>query len=62
MKQVKILLGSILGNTLEYYEFSIFAVFAIQIGQAFFPDQNNVNQLLLTLVLFGSGFLSRPLG
>jgi len=62
MRQAKILLASILGNTLEYYEFSIFAVFAVQIGQAFFPDQGSMNQILLTLALFGSGFLSRPLG
>jgi MFS transporter, MHS family, proline/betaine transporter len=62
MKQWKILLASILGNTLEYYEFSIFAVFAVQIGQAFFPSQESVNQILLTLALFGAGFLSRPLG
>lgn len=62
MRQFKILFASILGNTLEYYEFSIFAVFAIQIGQAFFPGHNSVSQILLTLALFGAGFLSRPLG
>lgn len=62
MKQWKVLFASILGNTLEYYEFSIFAVFAVQIGQAFFPGQESVNQILLTLALFGAGFLSRPLG
>lgn len=62
MKQLKILLPSILGNALEYYEFSIFAVFAIQIGQTFFPNHSSVNQILLTLILFGIGFLSRPLG
>jgi len=62
MRQAKILLASILGNTLEYYEFSIFAVFAVQIGQAFFSNQDSVTQVLSTLLLFGSGFLSRPLG
>lgn len=62
MKQWKVLFASILGNTLEYYEFSIFAVFAVQIGKAFFPGQESVNQILLTLALFGAGFLSRPLG
>jgi MFS transporter, MHS family, proline/betaine transporter len=62
MRQAKILLASILGNTLEYYEFSIFAVFAVQIGQAFFSNQDSVTQVLSALALFGSGFLSRPLG
>jgi len=62
MRQSRILFASILGNTLEYYEFSIFAVFAIQIGQTFFPNHTGVNQILLTLTLFGAGFLSRPFG
>ncbi len=62
MKHSKILLTSILGNTLEYYEFSIFAVFAVQIGECFFPEQSSSAQLLLTLTLFASGFISRPFG
>ena len=62
MKHNRILLTSVLGNTLEYYEFSIFAVFAVQIGQCFFPDHSSSAQILLTLTLFASGFLSRPFG
>lgn len=62
MKHNRMLLTSVLGNTLEYYEFSIFAVFAVQIGQCFFPDQNSSAQIVLTLTLFASGFLSRPFG
>ncbi len=62
MKHNKILLTSVLGNTLEYYEFSIFAVFAVQIGQCFFPNQSSSAQIVLTLTLFASGFLSRPFG
>lgn len=58
----KILLATILGNTLEYYEFSILVVFAIQIGQAFFPDQSQFSQVLSTLGLFTAGFISRPFG
>ena len=62
MKHNRILLTSVLGNTLEYYEFSIFAVFAVQIGQCFFPGQSSSAQIVLTLTLFASGFLSRPFG
>ncbi len=62
MKHNKILITSVLGNTLEYYEFSIFAVFAVQIGQCFFPGQSSSAQIVLTLTLFASGFLSRPFG
>ena len=62
MKHKKILLTSVLGNTLEYYEFSIFAVFALQIGKAFFPSYDEIAQILLTFAVFGVGFVGRPFG
>jgi MHS family proline/betaine transporter-like MFS transporter len=62
MKHSRILLGSLLGNTLEYYEFTIFAIFAIQIGKAFFPDLTASTQIFLTFLIFGVGFIGRPLG
>ena len=62
MKHIRILLSSLLGNTLEYYEFTIFAIFAIQIGRAFFPEYAADTQILLTLSIFGTGFIARPLG
>ncbi len=58
----KVLLASMLGNTLEYYEFTIFATFTIQIGKAFFVNQSEFMQVFLTLGLFTVGFLSRPFG
>ena len=62
MKSRKILIASILGNTLEYYEFTIFAVFAGLIGDAFFSSANDFQQVLKTLALFSAGFISRPIG
>jgi MFS transporter, MHS family, proline/betaine transporter len=62
MNHRKILLASILGNTLEYYEFTIFATFAVQIGKAFFINQSEFIQTVLTLGLFAVGFVSRPFG
>src|SRR5476651_1771030 len=50
------------GNALEFYDFLVFAFFATQIGQAFFPLHDAYGRLLLTLATFGVGFLTRPLG
>lgn len=62
MKYSRILLSSLLGNTLEYYEFTIFAIFAVQIGKTFFPEFTDTTQILLTFLIFGAGFITRPPG
>jgi MFS family permease len=56
-------IGSVaLGNALEFYDFLIFSIFAVQIGQAFFPASDPMNSLLAALATFGAGFVTRPLG
>jgi MFS family permease len=50
------------GNALEFYDFLTFSFFAVQIGHAFFPDQDADTKLLATLAIFGGGFVTRPLG
>ena len=50
------------GNGLEFYDFLIFGFFAVQIGAVFFPSQDSTTSLLQTLLVFGVGFLTRPLG
>jgi MFS transporter, MHS family, citrate/tricarballylate:H+ symporter len=50
------------GNALEFYDFSVYSFFALQIGRAFFPSQNALSSLLLSLATFGAGFLTRPIG
>jgi MFS family permease len=52
----------VLGNALEFYDFTIYAFFAVQIGKAFFPSQNPTDSLLASLALFGIGYVMRPLG
>ena len=56
------LLSAVVGNALEFYDFTIFAYFASQIGQTFFPSQTTIGSLLPTLATFWVGFLSRPIG
>ena len=52
----------VLGNALEFYDFTIFVFFALPIGQAFFPNKNSADSLLASLALFGIGYVMRPIG
>lgn len=51
-----------LGNVLEWYDFSVYAVVAIYLAANFFPKQDAVAALLPTFAVFGAAFLARPLG
>ena len=62
MKHKKILIISLLGNILEYFDYTIFAVFSVQIGKYFFSDYDQLTQVLWSLTIFGAGFVTRPLG
>ncbi len=50
------------GNALEFYDFTAYTFFAIQIGQAFFPLRTAFFQTMASLVVFGVGFVGRPIG
>ena len=52
----------VVGNALEFYDFGTYAYFALQIGRSFFPTQNPLSSLLLSLAAYGVGFLARPIG
>lgn len=57
----RVLLAVGVGNALEFYAFTTFAYFAVQIGHSFFPP-DSPHKLLYALATFGVGFLTRPLG
>ncbi|MFF8564601.1 MFS transporter [Streptomyces albidoflavus] len=56
------LLASTVGNVLEWYEWSAYAVFAPFIATVMFNPSDPVSALLSTLAVFAVGFLMRPLG
>jgi len=56
------LIASTVGNILEWYEWSAYAVFAPFIAAAMFNPADRVSALLSTLAVFAVGFLMRPLG
>ena len=52
----------ILGNALEFYDFTTYSFFAKQIGEAYFPSDNPGASLLSSLLVFWIGFFTRPIG
>lgn len=54
--------AAVLGNALEFYDFTTYAFFAAQIGRSFFPSASPLTSLMLSLATFGAGFITRPLG
>ncbi len=52
----------VLGNALEFYDFTVYAFFAKPIGEAFFPASDASHSLLASLALFGVGYVMRPIG
>lgn len=61
MKIRSIINGSI-GNTLEWYDFGLFEVFAPTISQLFFPASDPHTMLIMTFGIFAAGYICRPLG
>lgn len=58
----KVVAATVIGNALEFYDFVTYAFFAVYIGRAFFPASTELGSLLLSVAVFGVGFVSRPLG
>jgi MFS family permease len=52
----------ILGNALDFYDFTTYSFFAVFIGKAYFPAGDDVTSLLYSVATFGIGFLTRPIG
>src|SRR6202050_662686 len=50
------------GNFLEMYDFFLFGIYARQIGQTFFPNDDPYASLMATFLSFAAGFAMRPIG
>ncbi|ANS31128.1 major facilitator superfamily protein [Rhodococcus opacus] len=51
-----------IGNALEWFDMTIYALLAIYIGHNFFPSESESIQLIQTFAVFGVSYLVRPLG
>lgn len=56
------LIGGSLGNLVEWYDWFVYASFAIYFADSFFPGENPTTQLMNTAGIFAVGFLMRPVG
>lgn len=63
MKQnLKTFLAGMFGNALEWYDFTLYAYFAVIFSHVFFPIKDENTALLTTFAVFALGFVVRPLG
>ena len=59
----RILIASMAGTTIEFYDFDIYATAAISVfPYLFFPKGNPTTALLASLATFGLAFVARPVG
>lgn len=58
----KAVVAAAAGNALEWYDFTVYALFAVYIGQNFFKNEDESVQLLASFLAFGLGYVARPLG
>lgn len=59
----RIVLASLVGTTIEFYDFYIYGIAAaLVIGQTFFPQSAPGTQALNAFLTFGIAFLARPVG
>lgn len=58
----KSMLGLGLGNTLEWYDWTIFGLLSAFLGPHFFPPTDPISATLDALAVFAVGFAVRPLG
>ncbi|WP_035656567.1 MFS transporter [Bradyrhizobium sp. STM 3809] len=58
----RVVISSTIGNALEWFDFTVFGLFAATISKLFFPAGDPLASLLSTFAVFGLAFVARPLG
>ncbi|MFL9953723.1 MFS transporter [Paraburkholderia nemoris] len=62
VSQTRIVVAAVIGNLLEFFDFTVYSFFALTIAKLFFPSQDPVVSTLLALSAFAIGFVARPVG
>jgi MFS transporter, MHS family, proline/betaine transporter len=55
-------IAGVIGNALEWYDFAVYGYFVSTISKLFFPSTDPIASLLATYLVFGVGFVMRPVG
>jgi MHS family proline/betaine transporter-like MFS transporter len=56
------IIATTIGNGLEWFDFTVYTAFAVIIAKLFFPMDNPLSSLLLTVGVYGAAFVMRPIG
>ncbi|MCL6238514.1 MULTISPECIES: MFS transporter [Acinetobacter] len=62
VSQKKVILAGTVGNAIEWFDWTIYATFAVFFAKQFFPSDDPTASLLATFAIFAVGFFMRPLG
>ena len=54
--------AAVIGNALEWYDFTVFGFMTVVIARLFFPSGSDYSSILLTTATFGVAFVMRPVG
>lgn len=60
--RLKNIIGGSAGNLVEWFDWYVYASFALYFAPAFFPKGSQTAQLLQTAAIFAVGFVMRPIG
>jgi MHS family proline/betaine transporter-like MFS transporter len=58
----KAVLAGVIGNTLEWFDFAVYGYFVTTLSKLFFPSSDPIASILATYLVFGVGFVMRPVG
>jgi MFS transporter, MHS family, alpha-ketoglutarate permease len=61
-RSLRTIVGTGIGNAIEWYDWNVYVVFAPFFAQQFFDPANPLSAMLATLAIFAVGFVMRPLG
>lgn len=58
----KSMMGTSLGNAMEWFDFGIYSYLAVTMGKVFFPEIDPSFQLIYAFATFAVAFIARPIG
>src|ERR1700761_7382048 len=58
----RVVLASVVGSFVEWFEFSVYGYLATVMGRVFFPGSEPGTQLIASLAAFAIAFFARPFG
>lgn len=61
-KSRRLIIGALIGNIMEFFDFIIYAYLSIYITKNFFPLEDQFTANILMFSVFASGYLTRPFG